>query len=473
MLLHFTTTSSASIIGFGRRLAFGVRPTLLRPMILRPLCPIIRASKGAGRGRAVRRRELIACERALSANERHDGMRLSRRTSGEATDAARAEKSLDDAPTTGFTSGGAPRGEGQSAITLNDSAARVSAAATEMTPATCAANQTFDAELGRCCTVCAKGSGVSLPCTETNDTECDRCREVNGHRTFSASDSYRDVCETCSICPENAWEVHQCNDTHNTKCQCHSNYYGNVRSTDSSGVQQHFGCRKCTVCSSGTYVELGCSLSEDAVCKLCPADTFSRGDNWVKCQPCRTCPSGTKLLQSCTKTTDTVCSDSAGWPQDADQGRFFDNGSNLIPLYCSVLGAVFIGLVIYVIVKRWRVCRPSKAPVKSTTAVPLLAPTSSSSLPYDMPLDICVVKQHLSPSKHKSRQNAGYSNNLAVFKQQAAQTSKSVALVMLDRWNTDSCDLHSLIAALNRLKRPDLTELVCKDAEKTGAAYNL
>uniref|UniRef100_A0A914UT62 Tumor necrosis factor receptor superfamily member 16 n=1 Tax=Plectus sambesii TaxID=2011161 RepID=A0A914UT62_9BILA len=418
----------------------------------------------------------------------------------------------------GLRSAGLQRGEGQSAITLNGSAARVSAAATEMTPATCAANQTFDAELGRCCTVCAKGFGVSLPCTETNDTECDRCREVNGHRTFSASDSYRDVCETCSICPENAWEVHQCNDTHNTKCQCHSNYYGNVRSTDSSGVQQHFGCRKCTVCSSGTYVELGCSLSEDAVCKLCPADTFSRGDNWVKCQPCRTCPSGAKLLQSCTKTTDTVCSDSAGWPQDADQGRFFDNGSNLIPLYCSVLGAVFIGLVIYVIVKRWRVCRPSKAPVKSTTAVPLLAPTSSSSLPYDMPLDICVVKQHLSPSKHKSRQSAGiqcdqngyrrklsdaclrtiaakcmttrkpsegpplwkalakelgYSNNLAAFKQQAAQTSKSVALVMLDRWNTDSCDLHSLIAALNRLKRPDLTELVCKDAEKTGAAYNL
>jgi hypothetical protein len=62
---------------------------------------------------------------------------------------------------------------------------------------------------------------------------------------------------------------------------------------------------------------------------------------------------------------------------------------------------------------------------------------------------------------------------LSIFKQQADQTNKSVALVMLDRWNTDTCDLHSLIAALNRLKRADLTELVCNDAEKSGSAYNL
>ncbi|XP_030921059.1 tumor necrosis factor receptor superfamily member 16, partial [Geospiza fortis] len=107
-------------------------------------------------------------------------------------------------------------------------------------------------------------------------------------------------------------------------------------------------CRACRVCEVGFGLMFPCKDSQDTVCEECPEGTFSSEANFVDpCLPCTTCEDNEVLVRECTAVADAEC-------------RARGGSDNLIPVYCSILAAVVVGLVAYIAFKRWNSCKQNK-----------------------------------------------------------------------------------------------------------------
>ncbi|XP_074747146.1 death domain-containing membrane protein NRADD-like [Strix uralensis] len=131
------------------------------------------------------------------------------------------------------------------------------------------------------------------------------------------------------------------------------------------------GC--CTPCPPGFGVTEPCGHA-DTRCQPCTHNrTFSAVSSAEEpCQPCTPCP----LLpaRACTPTRDTLCTHEdlepvTGGPSPATP-EFTPPppeaaGKDIIPVYCSLLGAVVVGLLAYVAFKCWHTCRQKQQLAKA------------------------------------------------------------------------------------------------------------
>ncbi|KAK5850837.1 hypothetical protein PBY51_001679 [Eleginops maclovinus] len=250
---------------------------------------------------------------------------------------------------------------------------------------------------GECCVKCPPGEGVLKPCERTQ-TVCAPCLDSE---TFSQSSSHTEKCQPCTVCSGLLRMKSPCTDTNDATCVCNYNYYLNKMS------QQ---CEHCTKCPEGQGMLFSCDFDHDTVCEECDDDTFSDQESSREpCIPCSTCDEGI-VLTACTSKTDTVCqaltaSDDFFSNFTAPYDNFFDyellpegppdttsptsttttptstttsNGDSkepiyhlnnkLIPIYCSILAAVVVGLVAFIIFKRWNSCKQNKQGANNCTA---------------------------------------------------------------------------------------------------------
>ncbi|XP_036945987.1 tumor necrosis factor receptor superfamily member 16 [Acanthopagrus latus] len=244
---------------------------------------------------------------------------------------------------------------------------------------------------GECCQECPPGEGVVKKCGATQ-TVCAQCLDSE---TFSESYSLTEQCQPCTECTGLMRMETPCTDSNNAICICNYNYYFDAVSGQ---------CAPCTVCPAGQGVYAHCEHSHDTVCEECEDDTFSdRESSLDPCLPCTMCEEDTEtLVAECTPTSDSVChnpllptyftpmfdmtppsftnyflpegsesplpgettTSSAGSP------RFLGHGlnENLIPIYCSILAAVVVGLVAYIVFKRWNSCKQNKQAANNRAA---------------------------------------------------------------------------------------------------------
>lgn len=182
-----------------------------------------------------------------------------------------------------------------------------------------------------------------------------------------------------------------CTDSNDAICVCNYGYY----------LDQLKGkCMPCTKCSEGYGMLLSCELDHDTMCEECTGDTYSDQESSREpCIPCTTCDD-VAMLQACTSTTDTVCqslptpstvpfvtssipmddfsddpppdppTDGTTTTTDGDTREPIYQGLNdkLIPIYCSILAAVVVGLVAFIIFKRWNSCKQNKQGANNCTA---------------------------------------------------------------------------------------------------------
>lgn len=115
------------------------------------------------------------------------------------------------------------------------------------------------------------------------------------------------------------------------------------------------------------------------VCESCPMGTFNSHESSEQCIPCSACEKG--IAKQCTPEHDTICvgallcritsstkENTAGSPlvqnmTDTTTGRGIDggiSGSTLVPIYCIALGSLFIGLLVYAILKRQHTKKTSR-----------------------------------------------------------------------------------------------------------------
>ncbi|XP_038664849.1 tumor necrosis factor receptor superfamily member 16 [Scyliorhinus canicula] len=217
-----------------------------------------------------------------------------------------------------------------------------------------------------CCDLCPIGQGVVKECSVTN-TLCQPCEQGV---TFSSSATLN-RCQQCSNCPDKMKVLHPCKAKNDTQCQCVEGYYLQ------SGSNR---CVPCTTCPRGFGVVVGCLGAQDTSCQPCPSNYFSEKANSLQpCMACRICGEDHFVLQECQATSDTVClnknSSLLKGPQvepvrvdpESSTVNFtaYDTGKNIIPVYCSILAAVIMGLVIYVTVKCWNTCKQKKQLAKA------------------------------------------------------------------------------------------------------------
>ncbi|XP_041818533.1 nerve growth factor receptor b [Chelmon rostratus] len=244
---------------------------------------------------------------------------------------------------------------------------------------------------GECCVQCQPGEGVVKPCGATQ-TVCAPCLDSE---TFSENFSHTEKCQPCTVCTGLLRMKAPCTDSNDATCVCNYGYYLNE-------VLQR--CEPCTKCPEGQGMLYSCDFDHDTVCEECNGDTYSDQESSREpCIPCATCDEG-ETLQQCTSVTDTVCQvtypsvpptlfsmppyddfSPDGPPPEVpiestttttttttngdSQERLYDGlNDKLIPIYCSILAAVVVGLVAFIIFKRWNSCKQNKPGANNCTA---------------------------------------------------------------------------------------------------------
>ncbi|XP_053569695.1 tumor necrosis factor receptor superfamily member 16 isoform X2 [Bombina bombina] len=224
---------------------------------------------------------------------------------------------------------------------------------------------------GECCSLCPPGFGVVAPCGES-DTMCERCRE---NSTFSEVSSSTEECQPCSSCqgPMQSMEA-ACTQKYDAVCHCPDGYF-----------LQNGSCTPCQVCSKGYGVKTPCTRTENTLCQLCPSGYYSEvKSSESPCLACRTECSETEVqIGECTPLHDILCmnkdvpilkridsdtrrddntTSSSSTPEFIPPG---DHNRNIIPVYCSILAAVVVGLIAYVAFKCYRSCKQKKQLAKA------------------------------------------------------------------------------------------------------------
>lgn len=288
---------------------------------------------------------------------------------------------------------------------------------------------------GECCEQCQPGEGVVKPCDVTQ-TVCAPCLDSE---TFSENLSHTERCQPCTLCTGLYRMKSPCTDSNDATCVCNYGYYFNKIS------QQ---CEPCTKCPEGQGMLYSCDIDHDTVCEQCNGDTYSDQESSREpCIPCATCDEA-EVLQPCTSVTDTVCQviypsglptaftgyssttyeefPPDGPPPDSptestttttttngDSQEKLYQGLNdkLIPIYCSILAAVVVGLVAFIIFKRWNSCKQNKQGANNCTANQNQTP---------------------SPEGEKLHSDSGISVDSQSLQEQQAQTQAQTVVNMVE-----------------------------------------
>ncbi|KAL0984466.1 hypothetical protein UPYG_G00141910 [Umbra pygmaea] len=241
---------------------------------------------------------------------------------------------------------------------------------------------------GECCKQCQPGEGVLKPCGATQ-TVCTPCLDSE---TFSENFSHTETCQPCTQCEGLLRMQTPCTESNDAICVCDYGYYLNKVTSR---------CESCTKCPMGQGMLFGCEHDRDTVCEECIGDTFSDQESSREpCLPCSICDEENgPETQPCTPISDTECRDNSISPSPgstiysitnndsfttelaattttttttttASKIRFIGPGlnENLIPIYCSILAAVVVGLVAFIIFKRWNSCKQNKQGANNCTA---------------------------------------------------------------------------------------------------------
>lgn len=244
---------------------------------------------------------------------------------------------------------------------------------------------------GECCKECPPGEGVVQQCGATQ-TVCAQCLDSE---TYSENYSYTEECRPCTQCTGMMRMETPCTDSNDAICVCNYNFFFSAITGQ---------CEPCTVCPMGQGVFQHCTYDHDTVCEMCIDDTYSERDSSLDpCLPCTICDEDTEIqLAECTPTSDSVChnpllptyvpytdttmslpSTNVFFPDGSDSPspgetttssagspRFLGGGfnENLIPIYCSILAAVVVGVIAYIVFKRWNSCKQNKQAANNRAA---------------------------------------------------------------------------------------------------------
>ncbi|XP_048869391.1 tumor necrosis factor receptor superfamily member 16-like [Brienomyrus brachyistius] len=282
---------------------------------------------------------------------------------------------------------------------------------------------------GECCRQCQPGEGMVKQCGR-QQTVCSQCLDSE---TFSENYSHTEVCQPCTKCTGLMRMLTPCTDSNDAICVCDYGYF----MSEMTGK-----CEPCTLCPVGIGVLLRCEYDRDTICEECIDETYSDQESSLDpCLPCSICDSTLDVeLQPCSKVKDTMCQAiNPTYPSASPEPSMFPffsenpmsvpppdgattampsspkpfgQGLNkkLIPIYCSILAAVVVGLVAFIVFKKWNSCKQNKQGSNN-----------------------CAVSQTPSPEGEKLHSDSGISvDSQSLQEQQQQQQVQAHTVVKID-----------------------------------------
>ncbi|XP_069337351.1 tumor necrosis factor receptor superfamily member 16 [Eulemur rufifrons] len=385
---------------------------------------------------------------------------------------------------------------------------------------------------GECCKACNLGEGVAQPCG-ANQTVCEPCLDSV---TFSDVVSATEPCKPCTECVGLQSMSAPCVEADDAVCRCAYGYYQD----ETTGR-----CEACRVCEAGSGLVFSCQDRQNTVCEECPDGTYSDEANHVDpCLPCTVCEDTERQLRECTRWADAECEEIPGrWitrstppegsestapstqepeappEQDLIASTVADvattvmgssqpvvtrgTADNLIPVYCSILAAVVVGLVAYIAFKRWNSCKQNKQGANSRP-VNQTPPPEGEKLHSDSGISVDSQSLHdqqphtQTASGQALKGDGGLYSSLPPAKREevekllngsAGDTWRHLAgelgyqpehidsftheacpaRALLASWAAqDSATLDALLAALRRIQRADIVESLCSESTATS-----
>lgn len=148
--------------------------------------------------------------------------------------------------------------------------------------------------LDKCCRGCPPGERVDVPCVSCTACEIGTYTDkVNGYS----------MCKVCNICGVGLKLRRPCSRRSPADCVLQPNYFCmKPRGSYCDTARRYTQCRK------GTFISTAGTETTDNVCKPCPPNTYTDGDNMFECLPHTTCADRglvEKLVG--TNISDTVC----------------------------------------------------------------------------------------------------------------------------------------------------------------------
>ncbi|XP_061911698.1 nerve growth factor receptor b [Entelurus aequoreus] len=284
---------------------------------------------------------------------------------------------------------------------------------------------------GKCCKQCPPGEGVVQPCG-AKQTKCSPCLDSE---TFSENFSHMERCQACTKCMGLFRMETPCTDANDATCVCNYGYY-------LDNLSQR--CEPCTKCPEGQGMLYSCESDHDTQCEECGGDTYSDQESSREpCIPCTTCDEEEEL-QACTAVTNTICqvqypsvsptpytdvsmftdddllidgpppdgptdSNATTTDDDLHKNIYKNLNDKLIPVYCSILAAVVVGLVAFIIFKSWNSCKQNKQQANNCTSN---------------------QKQTPSPEGEKLHSDSGISVDSQSLQEQLGQTQTHTVVTM-------------------------------------------
>uniref|UniRef100_A0A669R1U7 Neurotrophin receptor associated death domain n=1 Tax=Phasianus colchicus TaxID=9054 RepID=A0A669R1U7_PHACC len=206
---------------------------------------------------------------------------------------------------------------------------------------------------GECCSSCPPGFGAVVPCSLT-DTQCEPC----------AQSECNPGAPRHPLLPPRVPTDHT--------------FLASSRASPAG-------------CARGVYG----AVQRDAECQPCPQGSISElHSTQLPCLPCQPgCEPGQVMHRACSRLSNTLYMSESLWdhipeqtegnpPKENSTGPTAsatststfvpplpeDVGQNIIPVYCSLLAAVVVGLLAYVAFKCWHTCRQKQQLAKARAA---------------------------------------------------------------------------------------------------------
>uniref|UniRef100_A0A8C4TH98 Nerve growth factor receptor a (TNFR superfamily, member 16) n=1 Tax=Erpetoichthys calabaricus TaxID=27687 RepID=A0A8C4TH98_ERPCA len=332
--------------------------------------------------------------------------------------------------------------------------------------------------------------------------------------TFSEFYSHTEACQPCTKCGRLLRMKAPCTESADAICICDYGYFKDMMNDQ---------CMPCTICPLGQGVYTECTEDRDTTCEQCPEGTYSDQDSSM--DPCLPCTSAMRMTRRCWSPAQAPQMPSAGvgvtylgfmgvdvtlnssqpaMPSLVPSSSVACPTPNLIPIYCSILAAVVVGLVAYIVFKRWNSCKQNKQAANNRTVNQTPSPEGEK-LHSDSGISVDsqslqeqqqgkkVAWAHLKASScpyanlptHKQKElenllkgsaedDTDWCNLASLLGYQEGhidafrQGEHPVQELLSDWGNKDSATVDALCTALRKINREDIAE--CLSAEPTATS---
>ncbi|XP_070586292.1 tumor necrosis factor receptor superfamily member 16 [Erythrolamprus reginae] len=215
------------------------------------------------------------------------------------------------------------------------------------------------------CHICEIGYGLVYPCGENQNTLCEKCPVG----TYSDEANHVDPCFPCTVCEEDEIIEKECTPTSDAKCRAisprfamttkvpmdpYTSYRNADTNTDVIVKVEHVTNPQFAVATKTPMDSNTSDADPDPVIDPDEVIDFYPGT------PKSPFPI-TNFSESLDNLETTVVSTTVTTIMGSSQPVIRSGtADNLIPVYCSILAAVVVGLVAYIAFKRWNSCKQNK-----------------------------------------------------------------------------------------------------------------